>query len=460
MTYEGNANFAYKWTNENLDTTTYSVSNDGEENYRITNQLQEAELNKLENGKQAITYLSRKDWVNTFPSAPASIELTDTMFAELTGNKKYQKIETNKEMPLMGQQNGMTLAQMIGKDYEDKDWEKLLDQVTYDEMAELIGVGYHGTQAVTSVAKPSTKDENGPQGISGKLQDVFGNSQTMCAYTDENIMAATFNVDLIYELGECIGEDGLALKIYGLYGPAMNTHRSPYSGRNFEYYSEDGFLGGKIAAAETRGIQSKGVYVYLKHFAFNDQETHCRCMAIFGNEQSLREIYLEPFEHAVIDGEAYNVMNSFSRVGVVWTGAHEGLMTNILRKEWGMRGFALTDFSSTGKTYDVKLGVLAGSDAWDASGRGWANKLRDWEVEKDVELTIAMRQATKRILYTVANSAAMNGISTTSRIVKVIPWWQASIYALIGVTGAGTLCGLTLSIVTFVSSIMKKKKEN
>lgn len=459
MTAGGREDLVSMWNNPALDTATYATSNDGEENYAITNQFDSADLNKIEGSEQSITYVSRNDWTGTFPTGPVEVALSDSMRAEMTGLKEYEIIETDREMPVMGAEGTVTLAQMIGKDFDDPAWEQLLDQVTYEEMALLIGVGYHGTKSVNSVAKPRTVDENGPQGFTKKLTDVLGNSDTLTAYSDENIMAATFNVELIGELGKQIGEDGLALNIVGLYGPAMNTHRSPYSGRNFEYYSEDGFLAGKIAAAEVKGIQSKGIYVYLKHFALNDSETHCRCYSIFANEQAIREIYLTPFEHAVVEGGARNVMNSFARVGVVWTGAHEGLMTNVLRNEWGMTGFALTDYSNTGSTYDVKLGVLAGTDSWDCSAEGtgsWSDKLLAWESEQDVELTWAMREATHRILYTVANSAAMNGLSTTSKIVTVTPWWRALIYG-VGAVGA---IGFIGSIVMIYLTLQKRKKEN
>lgn len=458
MTAKGNADMVYKWNNPALDTTTYSVSNDGEENYAITNQFDNGDLNLVNDGEQAITYLSRSDWTGTFPQNAVVLALTEALGAEMTGLKGYEIQETDREMPTMGASGSMTLAQMIGKDYDDPDWDALLDQITYEEMAMLIGVGYHGTKAVSSVAKPRTVDENGPQGFTKKLTDLFGNSEPMTAYSDENIMAATWNVELMEEVGEQIGEDGLALGIVGLYGPAMDTHRSPYAGRNFEYYSEDGFLAGKIAAAEVRGIQSKGVYVYIKHYALNDSETKCRCYSIFANEQTIRELYLTPFEHAVVEGGAMNVMNSFGRIGVVWGGAHEGLMTNVLRKEWGMKGFALTDYSNTGKTFDVKLGVLAGTDSWDCSAEGkgtWSDKLLQWEEKQDVELTWAMREATHRVLYTVANSAAMNGVSTTSHIVSVTPWWRALIY---GVMVVGVL-GLAGSVTMVVVTKKKEKKE-
>ncbi len=459
MTAAGREDLVFRWNNPELDTTTYAVSNEGEENYAITNQFDNGDLNKIEGSEQTITYVSRNDWTGTFPTAPVALKLTDAMYAEMTGIKEYEIQETDREMPTMGADGSMTLAQMIGKDYDDPTWDALLDQVTYEEMSLLIGVGYHGTKGVNSIAKPRTVDENGPQGFTKKLTDVLGNSDTLTAYSDENIMAASFNVELMEELGRQIGEDGLALGIVGLYGPAMNTHRSPYSGRNFEYYSEDGFLAGKIAAAEVKGIQSKGVYVYLKHFALNDSETHCRCYSIFANEQAIREVYLAPFEKAVVEGDAMNVMNSFARVGVVWTGAHEGLMTNVLRNEWGMRGFALTDYSNTGNTFDVKLGVLAGTDSWDCSAEGpgtWSDALLNWEDEQDVELVYAMREATHRILYTVANSAAMNGMAVSSKIVSVTPWWRMLIY---GVFALG-VAGFAGSVWKIHSNNKKRKNEN
>ena len=469
----GNTTFVYKWNNPEIDTTTYATSTENGEEYAITNQLQTADINWLnENGytDQTITYLSRSDWTGTWPQGTYSLTLTQELHDEITGIKEYIKTETDEELPTMGAKGDMTIAQMIGKDYDDPAWEDLLDQVTYEEMCKLIGVGYHGTYAVESVAKPGTVDENGPQGFTMKLTDIMGNSETMTAYSDENIMAGTWNTEFMYKMGQSLGEDGLALNMAGLYGPAMNTHRTAYAGRNFEYYSEDGFLAGAIAAAEVGGIQSKGVYVYVKHFAFNDQETNTRCYSIFSNEQAMREIYLEPFEHAIVertmevDGEevaiggAMNVMNSFGRVGVVWTGAHVGLMTNILRGEWGMDGFALTDYSNNGDTYDIFLGIMGGTDSWDNSNAGpmtRVDKLLRYEdeIENDPALAIRMREATHRILYTVANSSAMNGIAPSSKIVSVIPWWRALIYGV----GAVAAVGFVLSIVMIVKTKKKAK---
>ncbi len=450
MTADGNKEMTFLYTNDKLDTETYAVSAaTGEE---ITNQLQSADLSQY---GYDITYLSRSNWEGTWPEV-MELKATDEMFADgLYMFQTYKGIEgSTTEMPTMGAQNGLTLAMMIGKDFDDPAWQDLLDQATFEEMAVLVGQGYHNTAAMPSVGKPATVDDNGPQGFT---QSLTGKKVSITAYSDENIMAATYNTELIEEMGECLGEDCMALGASGLYGPAMNIHRTAYAGRNFEYYSEDPFLSGAIAAAETKGIQSKGVYVYLKHFALNDSETTCRCISTWANEQAIREIYLEPFEMAIVDGGGYTVMNAFARLGVVWSGAHEGLQTNVLRNEWGMKGFSLTDFSGnavfaqygiTMKSFDVAWGLLAGTDSWDSSALQWTEDLEEL-YKNDPDICQAMRQATHRILYTVANSNAMNGQSTTDQIVAVTPWWQMALYALIGVTAVMSVvsAGMTFRAV-------------
>ena len=457
MTADGDAEMTYLYNNEKLDTETYSVSSaTGAE---ITNQLGSADLTQY---GYEITYLSRNDWTGTWP-VEITLEATDEMFEDgLYMYQTYEGIEGSEtEVPTMGADNGMTLAMMIGKDYDDPAWEDLLDQATFEEMAVLVGQGYHNTAAMPSVGKPATVDDNGPQGFT---QSLTGVAVSLTAYSDENIMAATWNTELIEEMGECLGEDCMALGASGLYGPGLNIHRNAYAGRNFEYYSEDPYLSGAIATAEVKGIQSKGVYVYLKHFALNDSETMCRCISTWANEQAIREIYLEPFKKAVVDGGAYSVMNAFARVGVVWSGAHEGLMTNILRGEWGLKGFALTDFSGNSmfaqygimmKAFDVAWGLLAGTDSWDSSAVQWTDDLNNL-YKNDPNIAQAMRQAAHRILYTVANSNAMNGISANQEIVAVTPWWQAALYALCTVMAVMTV----FSAAMLVRAIVRKKKQN
>ncbi len=452
---DGNADLTYKHTVDKLDTEKYGVS--AVTGYAITNQFEEADLN---NYGYDVTYLSRSDWQGTWPVA-LTLEATDKMFEDgLYMYQTYTGIEgSTTEMPTMNAKNGLTLAMFIGKDYDDPAWEDLLDQLTFEEMATLTGKGYHNTAAMPSVGKPATVDDNGPQGFT---QNLTGVAEHITAYTDENLMAATFNVVLMEEMGEVLGEDCMELGASGLYGPAMNIHRNAYCGRNFEYYSEDPFLSGAIAAAETKGIQSKGVYVYIKHYALNDNETGCRCIGTWANEQSIREIYLKPFQMAVEDGDAHAVMNSFARVGAVWSGAHYGMQTEVLRNEWGFDGFALTDFSGNAvfaqygimmKSYDVAWGLLAGTDSWDASASQWTDDLLNL-YRNDPDICQALRQSAHRILYTVANSNAMNGLDSNVRIVGVTPWWQMALYILIGLCAVGTVfCGYKL-----VMAVLKKKK--
>ncbi|MCD7735141.1 MAG: fibronectin type III-like domain-contianing protein [Clostridiales bacterium] len=456
MTADGDAAFVSTYTNEALDAETYSVSS--ATGYEITNQFDSADLNYYDGYE--MTYLSRSDWQGTWPTGMDGLEASEEMLeGGLNPYLSYVSTDDGTEYPTMGADNGMTLGMMIGKDYDDEDWDLLLDQMTFEEMATLMGEGYHNTSMVVSVSKPATTDENGPQGFT---QTLTGVSECHAAYSDENIMAATWNVDLMYEVGVCLGTDVLDLGGSGLYGPAMNTHRHAYCGRNFEYYSEDGFLAGKIAAAEVSGIQSKGVYVYIKHFALNDTETGCRCISTFANEQSIREIYLKPFQTAITEGGAKCVMNSFARLGVTWSGACYGLQTEVLRNEWGMEGFSLTDFSGNSQlasygivmqTFDAVQGVLAGTDCWDSSSTQWTEELVNY-YQDDATVAQAMRQACHRILYTVANSNAMNGFTEDTRIAAVTPWWETAIYALDVVVGAFTV----FSVVKLVLAVRRRKK--
>lgn len=428
--YYGDASKVYHFNVASTDAVTYSTGKNGE---KITNHFDEASLSYY--GEDDINYLTRNNWTESWPT-PVKIALNQKMHDEMTGIKSYTPVESDKALPTMGANNGKKLIDMMGKDYDDPEWDKLLDQLSYDEMSQLIGLGYHGTKLIQSVNKPVAKDENGPQGFSGNLTDIFGTSKTMMAYTDECVMAATWNTPFMEEVGKHIGEDGLALGYSGLYGPAMDTHRTPYGGRNFEYYSEDPFLAGMIVAGEVKGIQSKGVYVFIKHFALNDQETNTRTISVFANEQSIREVYLKPFEHAVKDGGAHNVMTAFSRVGVVWSSAHKGLMTDVLRNEWGMDGFAVSDYTTTGAattahsrtTYDPYLAVNAGTDTFDSSSEDsqytWLMRLN---YEKDPELVWNMREACHRILYVVGNSSAMNGIGKSTIVIQVMGWWQMAL---------------------------------
>ena len=337
---------------------------------------------------------------------------------------------------------------MIGADYDDPQWDTLLDQLTFNEMVNTITLGFHNTAAVESIGKTRTKDENGPQGLTAALT---GGASAMC-YTPEDVMAATFNVDLINDVGRCIGEDCLAMGYSGLYGPGINMHRTAYSGRNFEYYASDPFVAGTICAAEVNGIQSKGVYVYLKHVALNDSESSRRGVNTWLNEQAAREIYLEVADKAITDGGAWSVMSGFNRWGAYWCGAYDNLLTGFLRGELGMRGMIITDYSGSSKYMDLADGLIAGSDIWDSPDPTIHTTLAP-KYENDAYIVTEMRESMHKILYTVANSNAMNGWSSADRLKVITPWWKTALYALDTVLAVLTV----LCIWRLVVAIKRKK---
>ena len=231
------------------------------------------------------------------------------------------------------------------------------------------------------------------------------------------------------------------------YAPAMNIHRTPYSGRNFEYYSEDGFISGVMAASEIKGATSKGLVCVIKHFAFNDQETNRLGINTFFNEQAAREIYLEPFRRAVEEGKTTALMSSFNRVGCTWAGAHRGLMTEVLRNEWGFVGHAITDMNINRTWMNVKTGLLAGNDVWMSSTTTFYDILVE-ALPKDADLLAAAREACHRLLYTGVNSAVMNGISAGSRVVSITPWWQITLVTLDIVLGVLAVAGGVMLALT------------
>jgi len=459
MTAAGNAGLAFKWNNPTFDKTTYAVSS--VTGKPITNLFEDADLNKYEGDDgQDITYLSRSDWTGTWPST-VSLKITDQMWKDgLSHNEADRKamVETAKSrywsdaaMPKMGVSGTLNASMFAETEADDPSWNDLVSQIPYSEMTNLIYNGFHLTQPVPSISLPGTNDENGPQGFTKSL---MGGSSAM-AYTSEDVMAATFNLELIENMGKCIGEDFLhatddsGTVFSGIYGPGANIHRTPYCGRNFEYYSEDGWLSGRVAAVEVAGIQDRGVYVFTKHFALNDQEEGRYGISTWSNEQAIRELYLEGFEGSVARGGGMGVMSSFNRLGVTWSGAHHGLMTGVLRDEWGMKGAAITDCSVMAAYMDYRLGVLAGQDLWDGYSMGM--ETLDG-LDNDPAIVSAVQTAVKHIAYSITHSHAMNVGNATVR--TITPWWQMAIYAATGVMAVLTAGSVFMLIRS------KKKAKN
>ena len=435
---DGKAELSAVWNNPSFDASTYSVS--PVTGKAITNRFDNADLNKYEGADgQTVTYLSRSDWEGTWPQTQV-LHITEQMWADgLTHDENGRKAIVEKmkseiypdvSMPALGVAGDLDAGDLAMADADDPRWSQLISEVPYAELTDLIYNGFHLTKPVPSINLPGTNDENGPQGFTKSLT---GGASAM-AYTSEDVMAATYNLELIENMGKCIGEDflhatdGTGTVFSGIYGPGANIHRTPYSGRNFEYYSEDGWLSGRVAAVEVAAIQDRGVYVFTKHFALNDQEEGRYGIATWSNEQAIRELYLEGFEGSIVRGGGMGVMSSFNRLGVVWSGGHYGLMTGILRDEWGMTGAAITDCSVFAKYMDYRFGVLAGQDLWDGHGSGMATLDG---LDGDPAIVTAVQRAARNICYSICHSHAMNVGHATIRVIT--PWWQTALYSMAGV---------------------------
>lgn len=427
MDTDGNAALTYKYVQTAFDAETYATSANGTE---ITNQLSLADPNLYEGTEgQNVTWLSRNDWEGTYPSDEQIVlQLTEMLIKDLQQTRYDPADYESVEMPVLGAKNGLKLIDLMGAEYDDPRWQQLLDQLTYDEMVAMIGDSFHWRMPAASVQAPGSRDENGPQGLTVAL---FGSALGVetTAFTSEDVMAATFNTELMYEVGKIIGNDCLAADVACLYGPGANMHRMPYGGRNFEYYSEDGFLSGAICAAEVKGIQDKGVDVVIKHFALNDSEQDRIGLGVWVNEQAAREIYLKAYQAAFEKSGANGVMTAYTRWGTVWSGGVKGLMTNIMRGEWGNNGMSITDNVITPMVTGAD-GVLAGTTTYDAMLPNINNELPKYE--NDPVIVSAMREACHHNLYALVNSSAMNGIGPDSVIeVQQLPFVTTVITVMI-----------------------------
>ena len=451
MSGTGDAALTAAWTLDKLDTTTYAVS--AYTGNAITNLFEDADLNKYAGAEgQTVTYLSRNDWQGTFPTTQ-SLRVTDAMWADgLTHNAEERTAIVEKMKALYWQgatlpENGtggtLKAIDFVEMPYEDTAWDKLVSQISYGDMLDTIYNGAFNTHALPAINLPATMEADGPTGYTKSL---MGGASGM-AFTSEDVIASSYSRDLAYLVGNCMAEDMLhsnqnsdSTSVAGIYAPGLNIHRSQYLGRHNEYYSEDGWLSGEIAASQVQGIRSKGVLAFAKHFALNDQEQGRYGISVWANEQSIREVYLEAFEGA-IRGGAMNVMTSFNRIGVVWSGSHYGLMTGILRDEWGMEGAAITDMSINAKWMDYRMGLLAGQDIW--CGQKGSMGTLDGS-ENDPAIASAVHKAMKNIVYSVTRTNAMNVGDAV--VLTITPTWKIALYALTGAFYVLTAAGVFLTI--------------
>ncbi len=308
------------------------------------------------------------------------------------------------------------LYEMIDVDYDSEKWDELIDYLTVEDMVLLVGQGNFHTNSIDKIGKPRTIDPDGPAGYRNFMGDP--SVHDTCVYAAESLIGSTWNKDLAHDMGIMIGLESLVgytngdgRTYSGWYAPAVNIHRSPFSGRNWEYYSEDPFLSGFMGTNVVIGAQSKGVYTFVKHFALNDQETNrdSNGLITWADEQTLREIYLKPFEMIVEDGNAHAIMSSFNRIGTDWAGGSYALLTEVLRKEWGFTGMVISDYNLSNAYMHPDQMLRAGGDLnLSQDYKPSASATRDG-MQTEVQIK-ALRLATKNILYTVANSNAMNGM--------------------------------------------------
>lgn len=484
MTADGIKEMVSLYVPENPDVDTSSYAKDSYSGVTISNQFDEAQGD--------ITYLSRNDWEGTWPvcdgepsdqistwgneingtdgnGEPASYQYYKTVSDELLA--KIDAFDSlSPEGPdsftdeiTYGAENGLTLIEMRGLDFDDARWDDLLDELTPEDYQIMITASGYGTPALASINKPFAVDADTASGL------IYGGTGAM--FPNMMVLAQTWNQDLAMEYGEMIGNEAIIGGADGWYAPSMNIHRTPFSGRNGEYYSEDPFLSGTVAAKEVYGAASKGLYTYIKHLAFNDQENHRGdrpgqySICTWLNEQSAREIYLLPFEMCMkagdvdlnylekkADGTYENatrkiracqaVMTAFNRIGYTWTGASYPLITGILRNEWAFDGFILTDNANTGVFMDGYQMIEAGADAKLTYDPQAALYTFDKDNAADYHYG---RAAMHRMLYTIANSKAMNGGMPGSVYNEGIQFTQK---VQIGINVVGSLLILLMVVLT------------
>ena len=374
------------------------------ENKRESDEVQA--INQFEDATRG-EYLSRQNGFENYASAMASVTdvLTSTDWED-NGINFYSDLDNEITTEYVegvdyASDGNLTLKDMVGLDFDDEKWDELISQLTIEELENLVAIATYQSPAIDSIAKGATSDSDGPLGISS----MFNSDLNSVAYPCIPILSATFNVDLAKKMGELVSDQAHNKGVTGWYAPAMDTHRSAYSGRNFEYYSEDAWLGAAMGSACVSGARDRGMEVYIKHFALNDQDTNRDSMLhTYSNEQAIREIYLKPFEYSVKVGKASAIMTSMNYIGNIFAGGHLNLQQNVLRGEWGFRGKSLTDMDTVNEGAKVDACMRAGTDSW----------LTVIGIKFDEDVPNAdiyyLQRAAKNILYAEANSKTYESV--------------------------------------------------
>lgn len=435
----------------------------------IQNRLEDADLNTWDTGA-TLTYLTRSDWAGTFPKETTSLTATDEMIQRLK-NAVYDSKEANASYEgddswEYEKEQGVVAAELIGLDYDDPLYEKLMSEVSLQDMVN------HYTaneETLKSIGLPKVSGADSPLGLMGVLgkftkgtifevdeSDEYYGYETN-VYESSVVVASTYSHLLASEEGRLIGNDSVWTLVTQWNGPGLNIHRSAYNARNYEYYSEDAVLTGSMGADLVKAAQSYGVQVTAKHFAFNDQETNREGIAVFLNEQGARENELRGFQITIEDGGLMGLMTAFNRIGVTHCGADQQLMNGILRGEWGYNGKVITDSVKSAQYFLPSECLMAGNDQM--LGGGNSSQVWDYNAEtfeKDPALQAALRESYHRQLYTAINSNRMNGITVESSVAKEYSFWQWGLTIAWGIS----IVLAALSVLLWRIYAVKKMKYN
>lgn len=498
MTKNGDASLTWKWTQDALDTETYSTSvYTGTE---LTNHFDDVDINYWAEGENTVAYLSRNAWDTTYPTT-CQITAGENMLASLNDTKKYANGQWNDAssraeksdvtyVDAATNESVVNVVVMRGKDYDDEAWDVILDNLTINEMKDLVANGRYYINECPSISLPGSTGSDSPNGLdepyvyaaidkeTGEKTPIEGSylvsdgitedevdlaPMTASMFASEPVLAATYNQELAYEQGEMFGEDALYHGFSFTWGLGANLHRTALGGRASEYYSADAVHTALMGAAQSRGANSKGHVLVVKHFVANEQEQNRIGVATFTNEQALRENYLRAFEGIATYGGMKGLMTSYNRLGVLGASSEYDLVTTVLREEWGSQCYVITDLNSpTAGLYDGDASIVAGTTTimnngtFDAESGAAVNcSLNVENIKNDPILLTAVREACHRILYTFVNSAAVNGVSGTDVIVYITPWWE---YAMTGLNIA--LCVLAVGSASIYLLAVNRKKED
>ena len=414
-------------------------SQDKYTNKEITNLFDDA---KYEN----MTFLSRKDWSKVDTLKDNNLAISDKNLLQASKKGKEASLNpsiNNDTAPKTNVQSDLNLIDLVDTDYDDAKWDELVSKIKKSDLQKLFATAGYATIAIDYIGKPRTVDTDGPAG----LQSFVGGASTLKSfgYPTETILASTWNIELAKNFGKMVGEDALHGGVSGWYAPGMDTHRTPFGGRSFEYYSEDGLLSGKIGSNVVIGAQEKGLYTFIKHFALNEQDTNRGpSLHTWASEQAMREIYFKPFQICVQEGKALALMTSLNCIGVTANVGNYNLITKLLKEEWGFKGMVITDY--LGYDNDLMMQTLfAGGDAMLSTYGIFSDKSNATLNE--------LQRAAKSILYTISRSNAMYNLKNGENVKTGTPVYLVAEIGIISLIGVGLI---TYDIVLFVKHRKKK----